>query len=303
MIKFSFSNNCWLYTLFEHIRLCGEEHCGECLLPRTLPCSGSGWLLHQLYHQKLPQRGSYRKSRCGDCKLFLRRFRHFGSKHKLKCHQVWSRSRNTRLLFRMDRSNHRWGTSFPFKVVTLKLFLQGHLYMGGHYSQLYSRPEVTVRGTRHAGGLVGFADALYVNSSFSFLYSRARVSGTSYVGGLFGRFSLRPDIVAMLNQSYASSPIEGSTSVGNIIGEYSVPSGSYLSLQKVYYTSYSALPAVGVSSGSINGTFSVFTCSNLYREIFTQFDQNTVWGGDRLLSEFPYSFGKCNCTSGCPSMY
>ena len=27
-----------------------------------------------------------------------------------------------------------------------------------------------------------------------------------------------------------------------------------------------------------------------------------IWGGDRLKSEYCYSFGHCNCTSGCPCL-
>src|ERR1700753_1764951 len=57
---------------------------------------------------------------------------------------------------------------------------------------------------------------------------------------------------------------------------------------------------VGVNNISTDGSSPQgFNCSQLYSQIYNNFDQVYVWGGDKLRIENGYSFSNCSCPSGC----
>ena len=183
-------------------------------------------------------------------------------------------------------------------------------------SQIYSLSNVFVNcstlGSCKCGGLIGsvyFAAGSFSGNLIKDVYSKANVTGFNKTGGLFGRIILCSKASLNISNSFSSSflsPIISSnlTTFGNIIEEICNTSSQYnLAFSQVYFNNHLNLfPAFGFSSTANSTDKSSpqgFSCSQLWGQINSTFDQTNIWGGDRLRNEIGFNYGSCNCVSGC----
>eukprot|EP01091_Cochliopodium_minus_P012315 TRINITY_DN3704_c0_g1_i1.p1 TRINITY_DN3704_c0_g1~~TRINITY_DN3704_c0_g1_i1.p1 ORF type:complete len:582 (+),score=79.24 TRINITY_DN3704_c0_g1_i1:1-1746(+) len=184
-----------------------------------------------------------------------------------------------------------------------------------------------ISGTSMAGGIIGMSvdnqmDRLYVKSdisiillgsngggicgSISFLtngvytlsnsYSKANLSGLN-IGGLIGQVNTSSSTKLNFQNSYSSSILVG-TSKGSSIGTIF---GNNCTFQNVYYDSNKSQSSSNFTSEGSCSDSSVavgYNCTSLYQIISSTYS-STVWGGDNLKIENPYTFGNCNCSGGC----
>ena len=61
-----------------------------------------------------------------------------------------------------------------------------------------------------------------------------------------------------------------------------------------------SIPLVGTGNSSDGSYPQGFSCNQLYGQIVSSFDQNSIWGGDRLQTEYNYTYGQCcECSNTC----
>eukprot|EP01091_Cochliopodium_minus_P003243 TRINITY_DN1307_c0_g3_i1.p1 TRINITY_DN1307_c0_g3~~TRINITY_DN1307_c0_g3_i1.p1 ORF type:complete len:581 (-),score=76.73 TRINITY_DN1307_c0_g3_i1:343-2085(-) len=167
-------------------------------------------------------------------------------------------------------------------------------------SNCYVKSSVSVQGGTSVGGFIGYFFCLYggpcvVNNT----YSRANVSGST-LGGLIGQVNTDPNNFLAFQNSYSSNIFNG-TNIGSSLGQVSIADGN-CTISNVYYdNSTSSYPASANNFGNCSdGTLPVgLNCIDLYSSVLT-FDQ-TIWAGNNLLTEYPFSYGVCVCPSTSPS--
>eukprot|EP01091_Cochliopodium_minus_P015872 TRINITY_DN5761_c0_g1_i1.p1 TRINITY_DN5761_c0_g1~~TRINITY_DN5761_c0_g1_i1.p1 ORF type:complete len:467 (+),score=108.75 TRINITY_DN5761_c0_g1_i1:561-1961(+) len=156
------------------------------------------------------------------------------------------------------------------------------------------------------GGLFSFADQgnLYINNSYSRASFVSVGDGSYHVGGLIGETFSANGIIQITNSYYNSMKING-TIVGNIFGNV-VTQNEKIVYSNVLYNNangYGAHGQINTDTVNVTGSPLPLVCADLYYTLVnsTSFS-NFVWGGDNLLSEYDYIFGKCNCSGGCTTL-
>ena len=104
---------------------------------------------------------------------------------------------------------------------------------------------------------------------------------------------------------YSSSPIFKfgvSSIVGLAVGCISPQATNFAFFSQVFCNNQTnnSFPLIGKGSFSNLSTIESLSCSELYSKAISSFS-NKIWGGNRLLIEPHYSYGFCNCLSGCPT--
>ena len=188
----------------------------------------------------------------------------------------------------------------------------------------------------YAGGIAGYATNTNCNETFS--NGNGMVNASNSAGGLFGQLSINTISSFQISNSYNIVPVIGNIT-GGLIGEiiFNVSSNSILNISNCYssspiskfgvssivglavgcippqttnFTFFSqvfcnnqtnnSLPLIGKGSFSNLSTIESLSCSQLYSKV-NSFFNHEIWGGNRLLIEPHYSYGICNCLSGCPT--
>eukprot|EP01091_Cochliopodium_minus_P012268 TRINITY_DN3685_c0_g2_i4.p1 TRINITY_DN3685_c0_g2~~TRINITY_DN3685_c0_g2_i4.p1 ORF type:complete len:574 (+),score=115.42 TRINITY_DN3685_c0_g2_i4:459-2180(+) len=175
------------------------------------------------------------------------------------------------------------------------------LAQDSNFTSCYTKSSVSIQSAGISGGLFGDYNCASPNNMINNTYSRAKVLGNN-VGGLVGHMDVGAgSSIAFLN-TYSSNTLLGS-SVGASFGRIALQNGGNCTFNKVYFDNFTDI-YVPIGSGNTScsdGTVPFgLACGDLYSQILA-FDQTNVWNGDNLLSEFPVSYGFCNCSNACPT--
>ena len=174
----------------------------------------------------------------------------------------------------------------------------GHAQFSFNISEVYSKTSTTVFASMYkSGGLLGVAIPENYTSMISNSYSTANIPGTSKNGGIIGVLCLFQPL--SISYVYFSANITGGSQVGMVMGCVTGFSNVTLTTSNLLFFNTS-ISAVGFENVNVTVNGTALSCSSLWNTVNQSFSQS-VWGGNRLKSEYQYSFGCCNCTSGCPA--
>lgn len=87
----------------------------------------------------------------------------------------------------------------------------------------------------YAGGLVGSSYLVSEETLFEKSYATGQVTGTSFVGGLFGSIAAaNANSQILIENTYALGDMSGSSNVGNFVGQLTGDSSQYFSIRNSY---------------------------------------------------------------------
>ena len=168
-------------------------------------------------------------------------------------------------------------------------------------SEVYALSSASVVASSQ-GGFIGVLlfSSPPLPTSINNVYTRANVTCVGagiYCSPFVAVFLYSSNFTANMSFSNVYVSSSSSCSLSCYLKLYGLP--NEVSYSQFYFDkslTYSVL-----SPNSTDGTFvEGFNCSQLYDRVYYNFSQS-IWGGDRLRSEFNYSYGFCSCSS-CPAL-
>ena len=155
------------------------------------------------------------------------------------------------------------------------------------------------------GGFFGSISTYSFPLTISNCYSLASFSPLSNMtaGGFGGDIQVIASGNVNISCCYCFLSLLNVTSAGSFLGSVTTTGAGSLTFSNVYVSNQTSPFLPPIASGRSTDGSSVLTlsCGALYSNILSHYNQTNVWGGDRLRSEYGYSFGYCNCTTGCPT--